>query len=218
MSEYLSLNLWSLSKDKLHKIYMHCNITYTKKNKKDLIDILVKHPNYLKMLQVDCSICFESIEKCNNISLKCSHTFHFNCLERWFEKSTTCPLCRDKSDVEFKKNRLEYPITIGTRVDAFRPQTNLWYVSTIKDIINEVYEIHYEGFSNFSNEQLLNIPIFITPMGTMTGKKFFVGMELDVSIRDAWEYSIITGICSNGMIHLDNTMWINSNDAEFQFY
>ncbi|XBI62736.1 hypothetical protein VPH35_043297 [Triticum aestivum] len=29
-----------------------------------------------------------------NLRLPCSHTFHVRCLARWFEKVTTCPLCR----------------------------------------------------------------------------------------------------------------------------
>ena len=38
-----------------------------------------------------CSICFDN--KCD-LSIKCNHTFHYNCIKLWYKDHTTCPYCR----------------------------------------------------------------------------------------------------------------------------
>ena len=45
-----------------------------------------------------CIICFEpiitSLEKKNtNITCKCNVQYHNTCLEQWFSRSPTCPIC-----------------------------------------------------------------------------------------------------------------------------
>ena len=44
-----------------------------------------------------CAICLEKIKFDNNIKLKCNHTFHSQCIIKWFRtnKSGQCPCCRD---------------------------------------------------------------------------------------------------------------------------
>lgn len=48
--------------------------------------------------QTDCSICtdaFENEESSNAPRvLPCSHVFHQNCLSRWLENHSNCPVCR----------------------------------------------------------------------------------------------------------------------------
>ena len=39
-----------------------------------------------------CSICYEKIG--GGVQLKCQHEFHEECIQAWFEKKTTCPMCR----------------------------------------------------------------------------------------------------------------------------
>ncbi|KAJ1398624.1 Zinc finger, RING-type [Sesbania bispinosa] len=55
----------------------------------------------LKTEHVDCRVClseFEEGEKVRN--LNCEHTFHKDCLDKWFlqeeQYCATCPLCRKK--------------------------------------------------------------------------------------------------------------------------
>ena len=52
-----------------------------------------------------CSICLEEMNdssdiNANLIALPCGnkvkHCFHFTCFQKWFERSTHCPLCRSK--------------------------------------------------------------------------------------------------------------------------
>lgn len=42
-----------------------------------------------------CSICLVEYEKNEElVLLPCRHSFHHLCVETWFQKHTTCPLCR----------------------------------------------------------------------------------------------------------------------------
>jgi hypothetical protein len=41
-----------------------------------------------------CSICYEKFNDLEAVKLKCDHIFHKECIEKWVEKSGTCPLCR----------------------------------------------------------------------------------------------------------------------------
>ncbi|CAB4283435.1 unnamed protein product [Prunus armeniaca] len=46
----------------------------------------------------ECSVCLSEFEEGDKIrQLKCKHTFHQNCLDRWLQQYwATCPLCRTK--------------------------------------------------------------------------------------------------------------------------
>ena len=43
----------------------------------------------------ECSICLEKFTQNEEISLlTCKHQFHKQCVEKWFKKDTSCPICR----------------------------------------------------------------------------------------------------------------------------
>lgn len=42
----------------------------------------------------ECSICFNNIKSYHNGILPCGHMFHSDCILKWIERSSTCPLCR----------------------------------------------------------------------------------------------------------------------------
>lgn len=42
---------------------------------------------------MECAICFHPLSEDHRV-LPCNHVFHHACIESWFERSTTCPLCR----------------------------------------------------------------------------------------------------------------------------
>ena len=53
----------------------------------------------------DCTICLEEIKE--SITLKCSHSFCYNCIDEWYKQKQTCPLCRKKigkKDIKRKWN------------------------------------------------------------------------------------------------------------------
>ena len=41
---------------------------------------------------LECPICYEEIGE--GVQLKCKHGFHEECIQTWFMKKTTCPMCR----------------------------------------------------------------------------------------------------------------------------
>jgi hypothetical protein len=44
----------------------------------------------------ECSVCLSGCDASNCITLSCSHSFHKNCLTKWFETGkNTCPMCRN---------------------------------------------------------------------------------------------------------------------------
>lgn len=55
-----------------------------------------------------CSICLEELNN-NSRKLKCSHTFHKECIDNWFKhiSERCCPLCRqihsNKFDIKYEK-------------------------------------------------------------------------------------------------------------------
>lgn len=53
--------------------------------------------NRKSILQITCAICLNDLENNNLIStLPCNskHCYHTECLQLWFEKNTSCPICR----------------------------------------------------------------------------------------------------------------------------
>ncbi|KAK7281044.1 hypothetical protein RIF29_08692 [Crotalaria pallida] len=62
-----------------------------------------KHPTicYTKRLKLDrleCSVCLSEFKEGEKVrKLKCKHTFHKDCLDKWLQEYwATCPLCRKK--------------------------------------------------------------------------------------------------------------------------
>ncbi|KIH64579.1 zinc finger, C3HC4 type [Ancylostoma duodenale] len=41
-----------------------------------------------------CVICTSTFISNNIAALQCGHTFHFDCVSKWVERSKTCPNCR----------------------------------------------------------------------------------------------------------------------------
>lgn len=65
--------------------------------KKDLFIKWLKTPRIARKkhntAEIDCSICFSPIDKNEEIHDTCHH-FHIECIELWYAKNQTCPLCR----------------------------------------------------------------------------------------------------------------------------
>ena len=76
-----------------------------------------------KMLDPDrndgpfCTVCLESCAgPCEVADISCGHIFHYECLQAWLAKQSTCPLCRadlsssvNASDTEDRQLRRELP-------------------------------------------------------------------------------------------------------------
>lgn len=64
-------------------------------------------------LKQTCAICFEQVPSTNsaqNKRLSCGHSFHMNCILKWFLRSDACPTCRKSQPndqiIIFKNNLL----------------------------------------------------------------------------------------------------------------
>ncbi|XWS44868.1 hypothetical protein CRYUN_Cryun15aG0086400 [Craigia yunnanensis] len=65
----------------------------------------------------ECAVCLSDLEEGEKVrKLKCKHTFHKDCLDRWLQQYwATCPLCRTKvlpdevvANYHRLQNQLEY--------------------------------------------------------------------------------------------------------------
>lgn len=55
---------------------------------------------------LECAVCLSKFEGIEVLRLlpHCRHAFHINCIDKWLESHSSCPLCRCKLDVEDLKN------------------------------------------------------------------------------------------------------------------
>ncbi len=64
--------------------------------KSDVNDYVIEN----KLIGYECIICLESLDEGQKVSLiKCEHIYHTECLNIWFLKKKTCPLCNDKLNI-----------------------------------------------------------------------------------------------------------------------
>jgi len=58
---------------------------------------------------MDCPICLDKIKEEDKKTIKCSHVYHKECIDKWFERAHQCPLCRDsKFNISFKEYENHY--------------------------------------------------------------------------------------------------------------
>jgi len=97
----------------------------------------------------ECSICCDEIEKDEIHNTKCKHTFHKQCIDKWFEIKSTCPMCRKNLKPDFKKiyDIIHFDLNISYYVDF---ET---YKRKFNDIIALLNDIELED--NEHDRQLL---------------------------------------------------------------
>lgn len=55
---------------------------------------MVVYKNYKKNNLNECIICLEDMKFNEDLILvKCSHIYHKECLEKWMNRKSVCPLC-----------------------------------------------------------------------------------------------------------------------------
>ena len=85
---------------------------------------------------MDCPICLEPISTDKKI-LKCNHTFHKDCVNRWLLNHDTCPMCRGVINyIEGKIKRKKYNIYVDNSQIVFENKkiTTIIYLVNIKKI------------------------------------------------------------------------------------
>ena len=69
----------------------------------------------------DCSICKSDDKKEKCIMLKfCNHTYHQHCIDQWFEKKQTCPMCRKNYDVKSEWSTSKASIEQLKKIPSFK--------------------------------------------------------------------------------------------------
>jgi len=66
---------------------------FSKTRTKDIDEYIVekKIPGY------ECLICLDEFNQGQQIiMIKCGHIYHKNCIDKWFLKKKTCPLCDEQ--------------------------------------------------------------------------------------------------------------------------
>ncbi|GLJ09587.1 hypothetical protein SUGI_0112420 [Cryptomeria japonica] len=73
-----------------------------KKSVTESFPVFVYERKNYKEQRLECAVClseFEEEEK-GRILPVCNHSFHVDCIDRWFESQSTCPICRVNAQVD----------------------------------------------------------------------------------------------------------------------
>ncbi|XP_037446222.1 RING-H2 finger protein ATL7-like [Triticum dicoccoides] len=74
-------------------LILECGIN---KEMREMLPVVIFKESFLIRKHSQCSICladYQADERLQRIP-PCGHTFHIDCIDHWFSKNTTCPLCR----------------------------------------------------------------------------------------------------------------------------
>ena len=65
-------------------------------NTQEAIDMVAPAPRIAtETMPKECAVCFESIKRLQTYrQLECSHYFHKQCIDQWFQRKLSCPMCR----------------------------------------------------------------------------------------------------------------------------
>ena len=75
---------------------------------------------------MQCSICLEKISDEYQSVLKCDHTFHKECIDKWFEKSHRCPLCRNSLfNISCSDRQQNYSQRVNESCELIKAETNI---------------------------------------------------------------------------------------------
>ncbi|MED6180243.1 hypothetical protein PIB30_008437 [Stylosanthes scabra] len=75
---------------------------------------------------LDCAVCLNRFEITDVLRLlpKCNHAFHMDCVDKWLDEHSTCPLCRnrvDPKDILTREQLLVQEVKEGERDNEANP-------------------------------------------------------------------------------------------------
>lgn len=59
------------------------------------VDMEIAFPSQSTETTDACSICLDPLCSSPIREMKCGHSFHQRCIDRWVQNQATCPMCRD---------------------------------------------------------------------------------------------------------------------------
>lgn len=143
---------------------------------------------------MECPICFEPLEGCRILKLRCGHCMHPHCAKDWYTKSKvdapTCPMCRGKfvfkghidtlarwDDIKYQSQEStileEFVEAIFERMDQNMHQREFWL-----DYLRDTYVLyHVMTVLEFDEEDIEDVlwndewisPKVVTRMGSDWG-------------------------------------------------
>lgn len=88
----------------LYSEYVPMNLTYDEPDDtqsfatSEMIKSLGGYKRIKSNCDDECTICLDSYVVNEGVrDLKCNHRFHKRCIDKWFKKSITCPVCRSNA-------------------------------------------------------------------------------------------------------------------------
>ena len=99
-----------------------------------------KYHNIVESQELDdheCSICLDVVKDKIITLNKCKHNYHQTCIQSWFEKSNTCPLCRetilDMYKVKYLKAHKLYRTSIKSLIELKENKIVFYKIKNNKD-------------------------------------------------------------------------------------
>lgn len=74
----------------------------------------------------ECSICITAFRRgdaCRTLPPPCNHTFHTACIDKWFDKSSLCPLCKRDMHDNFHEQSVMSPLGVIKSEDIHENQS-----------------------------------------------------------------------------------------------
>ena len=134
-NEYESIRTYEeLNYDNQYITFEYESIRTCEENDFGIFKIEYLVDNYKKIdKKTECNICFEEDYDNSLIQTSCSHIFHKECLNTWFEKKGNCPICRSEFLIKKTSDTIEY--LFESILDSKYPNIVSMYF-TKKDIIS----------------------------------------------------------------------------------
>ena len=111
-------------------------------------------------MNVTCSICLNKLN--NSIELNCKHTFCRSCIKKWYEKSKSCPMCRDiitiSMDNNYNLRRKNHQFCVNSLKKMINDYGNCKSIEHQTDHFNKMFKFisEYRYFLNI-NKKFKNV-------------------------------------------------------------
>lgn len=141
---------------------------------------------------LECAVCLSKFEDSEVLRLlpKCKHGFHMNCIDKWLERHSSCPLCRYKVDPKDIKTFTSSISSRFLRVPSNLTEDPNLEISVQRDQSPEASS----RFNYWKLVQKLNHKIVIS----------------DVATRSRW-----SDLCSSDLLSLNSEMLSVMSSARF---